>query len=126
MESKSFLIAHAFTSKWEGGISDHPNDRGGITAYGASIEFVRDIASTSSGRNFLYAIGVPIPVNRDVIRNLNHGQVRAMFKRQFWDSRYRRIGEGSGGCFHIRGTIAGQSCQACVSGRHCGRNGAMR
>ncbi|MDE5879704.1 MAG: hypothetical protein K2G99_06760, partial [Desulfovibrio sp.] len=53
---------------------------------GASIEFVKDMASTASGKNFLQAIGVALPVTRAVIRELRPGQVAAMFRREFWDA----------------------------------------
>ena len=87
MRQGSFKDAHQFTAKWEGGISDHPNDRGGVTAYGASIKFVRDdVASTSSGRNFLQAIGVSLPITRETILALKPEQVAAMFRREFWDA----------------------------------------
>lgn len=82
----SFKDAHAFTAKWEGGLTDHKYDRGGLTAWGASITFVQDIARTASGRNFLQAIGVGIPVTRDVIRGLTREQVAAMFRHEFWDA----------------------------------------
>lgn len=81
-----FSRAHSFTAVWEGGLSDHPSDNGGITKYGASYEFVKDIASTPAGRGFLQAIGLSIPVTKNVIRNLTREQAQAMFKRQFWDS----------------------------------------
>ena len=86
MRQGSFKDAHAFTAKWEGGLTDHKYDRGGITAYGASIAFVQDIARTASGRNFLQAIGVPLPVTKEVIRGLTPEQAAAMFRREFWDA----------------------------------------
>ena len=86
MRQGSFKDAHAFTAKWEGGLTDHKYDRGGITAYGASIAFVQDIARTASGRSFLQAIGVPLPVTKDVIRGLTPEQAAAMFRHEFWDA----------------------------------------
>ena len=86
MRQGTFQDAHKFTAKWEGGLSDHPNDRGGLTAYGASIEFVKGIAATGSGKNFLQAIGVDLPVTRAVMRQLRPGQVTTMFRREFWDA----------------------------------------
>lgn len=86
MAQRDFSDAHAFTAKWEGGLSDHPADRGGITAYGASIEFVKDIAATPSGREFLSSIDVQTPITRDVIRSLRPGQVATMFRHKFWDA----------------------------------------
>lgn len=86
MAQRDFSDAHAFTAKWEGGLSDHPNDRGGLTAWGASIEFVKGIAATASGKNFLQAIGVELPVTKAVMRQLRPGQVATMFRHEFWDS----------------------------------------
>lgn len=81
-----FSDAHAFTAKWEGGLSDHPADRGGLTAYGATIGFVQEIAAMASGKNFLQAIGVSLPVTKTVMRQLRPGQVAAMFRRERWDA----------------------------------------
>lgn len=86
MSLTNFHVAHKFTAQWEGGLSDHPADRGGITAYGASLAFVKDIASTSHGVDFLRSLGVaPIPVTRETIRRLTPEQVAVMFRREFWD-----------------------------------------
>lgn len=86
MDCEKFVKAHEFTARWEGGLSDHPADRGGLTAYGASIKFVQNIAGTASGRNFLQAIGVPLPVTKTVMRTLTPAQVTAMFRHEFWDA----------------------------------------
>lgn len=86
MRQGTFQDAHQFTAKWEGGLSDHPADRGGLTAYGATIGFVQEIAATASGKNFLQAIGVSLPVTRAVMRQLRPGQVAAMFRRERWDA----------------------------------------
>ena len=86
MRQGSFQDAHQFTAKWEGGLSDHPADRGGLTAYGATMGFVQEIAATASGKNFLQAIGVALPVTKAVMRQLRPGQVAAMFRRERWDA----------------------------------------
>lgn len=86
MRQGTFQDAHEFTAKWEGGLSDHPADRGGLTAYGATIGFVQEIAATASGKNFLQAIGVALPVTKAVMRQLRPGQVAAMFRRERWDA----------------------------------------
>lgn len=81
--SANFDFAHNFTARWEGGISDHPDDPGGLTAYGASYEFVADLARNDS--DFLRSIGVaPLPVCRATILAITPDQVRAMFAREFW------------------------------------------
>lgn len=81
-----FSRAHAFTAKWEGGLSDHPADTGGLTAYGASLKFVEGIAATQDGRDFLERIDVRLPVTRQSMRSVTPDQARAMFRREFWNS----------------------------------------
>ncbi len=82
---ENFVAAHQFTAKWEGGLSDHPADGGGLTAYGASLAFVGDLAKTAAGKNFLRQIGVgPLPVCRETILSLSRAQAAAMFEREFW------------------------------------------
>lgn len=81
----SFSRAHAFTAHWEGGFSDHPDDNGGLTAYGASLKFVKGIAATQQGRDFLQRIGFRLPVNKASMRSVTPDMARAMFKREFWD-----------------------------------------
>lgn len=80
----NFPIAHKFTAQWEGGLSDHPADRGGLTAYGATITFVKDIANTQSGRDFLHQIGVRLPVTTENMRQITPDQAASMFKYKFW------------------------------------------
>ena len=87
MSEDMFRRAHAFTAKWEGGLSNHPADTGGLTAYGASLTFVQGIAATRDGREFLRSIGVHPPVTPLVLREeVTPERARAMFKREFWDS----------------------------------------
>lgn len=86
MAQSNFLKAHEFVAKWEGGLSDHPADRGGLTAYGASIEFVKGIARKQEGRNFLQQIGIGQPVTPERMRKITPEQVQAMFRHEFWDA----------------------------------------
>lgn len=81
----SFSRAHAFTAHWEGGFSDHPADNGGLTAYGASLKFVKGIAATQQGRDWLQRIGFRLPVTKTSMRAVTPDMARAMFKREFWD-----------------------------------------
>lgn len=80
-----FSLAHAFTALWEGGVSENPVDKGGLTAYGASIKFVEGIAATVAGQDFLEHIGVRLPVTRQSMWDVTPEQVRAMLRREFWD-----------------------------------------
>lgn len=86
MTNADFFKAHEFTARWEGGLSDHPADNGGLTAYGASLKFVQGIAGTQGGRNFLQQIGVVLPVTRQTMRLVTADQARAMFRLEFWDA----------------------------------------
>lgn len=81
----TFDLAHSFVARWEGGVSDHPNDRGGITAYGASLAFVRDVAQTRTGRDLLQTLGIATPVTRSVILGLSKEQVKNLFRKWFWE-----------------------------------------
>lgn len=40
----NFTLAHTFTARWEGGLSDHEADPGGITNHGISLRWVTDLA----------------------------------------------------------------------------------
>ncbi|WP_308620854.1 glycosyl hydrolase 108 family protein [uncultured Desulfovibrio sp.] len=86
MRQGDFSDAHQFTARWEGGLSDHPADRGGLTAYGASLVFVQGIAGTQAGRDFLQQIGIDLPVTRQRMRRITFEQARAMFRHEFWDA----------------------------------------
>lgn len=83
MSSTAFQKAHAFTAKWEGGLSDHPSDPGGLTKYGVCIVFLKDFAKSESA--FLKDICVKLPVTDDTIRQLTKDQAAFIFKRAFWD-----------------------------------------
>lgn len=39
---ESFILANAFTQKWEKGYVNHPNDPGGATYNGVSLRFLKD------------------------------------------------------------------------------------
>lgn len=80
-----FAQAHAFTSRWEGGLTDHPADRGGITKYGVSLAFLSDLAQTQAGRDTLERMGVRLPVNRECVKMLTREQAASLFRWQFWD-----------------------------------------
>ena len=82
----SFERAHAFTSKWEGGLVDHPADPGGITNYGISFRFLVDYAKNNV--EFLHFIKVlnedqQLPT-ADTIRKLTKEQATLIYKKAFW------------------------------------------
>ena len=81
-----FDMAHIFTARWEGGLSDHPADRGGITAYGVSLAFLRGVADESqANRDTLERMGIRLPVTADVIRGISAHMAATLFRWQFWD-----------------------------------------
>jgi len=76
-------LAYRFVAKWEGGLSDDPADRGGITHWGVSIEFLRDCARIDSSR--CLHLGIEEPITRETIKALTQEQARALFRWRFWD-----------------------------------------
>ena len=71
----SFEDAVEFVLKWEGGLSDHPNDPGGITNYGISIKFAGSIKFDITGDNKTTAAD---------IRNLTRPRAKQIYKDHFW------------------------------------------
>ncbi len=41
--TERFQKVHAFTAQWEGGLSNHKNDPGGITNYGVSLRWLKQL-----------------------------------------------------------------------------------
>lgn len=86
MVLSNFEIAQKFTCAAEGGLTDDPQDRGGITNYGVCLVFLTDIANGSkANRDKLADLGVLLPVSRQSIIDLTKQQAKAIFKWQFWD-----------------------------------------
>ena len=83
--SKKFIIAQKFTAAAEGGLTDDPQDRGGITNYGVCLAFLTDIAKGSQANDKLADLGVLLPVSRQSIIKLTKQQAEEIFKWQFWD-----------------------------------------
>ena len=79
-----FEAAYQFTARWEGGLTDDPADRGGITNYGVSIEFLKDCERLSSVH--VLSLGIKIPVTRESIKNLRRDQARDLFRWRFWNT----------------------------------------
>lgn len=44
----SFELAHSFTARWEGGLTDHPADPGGITNHGVSLRWLQQLADQAA------------------------------------------------------------------------------
>ena len=70
MTSNIFEKAHWFVEKWEGGLTDDPEDAGMITKFGVSLRFYKTIKPTATAED---------------IRNLTYEQAKNIFKEHFWD-----------------------------------------
>ena len=67
-------------------LTDDPADRGGITKYGVSLAFLKDIAEDGQdSRDTLDRMGIRLPITREVIKSLTCEQAASLFKWQFWD-----------------------------------------
>lgn len=82
----NFSISHAFTAKWEGGLSDDAADSGGLTKFGVDLAMMQDIASTQAGRDTLDRMGIILPVTRNTIKNLTETQAASIYRWQAWDA----------------------------------------
>lgn len=80
-----FQKAHWFTARWEGGISDHPNDKGGYTAFGVSTEFMKDFAARPKNRTLLESLGLSGIVNRHYMKKIDARMAARIFRAAFWD-----------------------------------------
>ena len=103
--SKFFQKAHEFTARWEGGLSDHPSDPGGLTNHGVSLRWVQDLArqaredclrqarscdgchETHTSKCGYYSLDMDMDgdVDADDIRACTKAQAAGLFKKHFWD-----------------------------------------
>ncbi|MEG2172314.1 MAG: glycosyl hydrolase 108 family protein, partial [Desulfovibrionaceae bacterium] len=100
----TFACAHKFTAQWEGGLSDHPADPGGITKYGVSLRWLRELAqeecrklarscdgSNAFDRKHAHSLaGIDFDndgdIDADDIRACTKAQAAQLFKKHFWDA----------------------------------------
>ena len=75
MPNAHFDLAHAFTAKWEGGLTDHPADPGGITKYGVSLRFLQAEGLDPDNDGKIDALDV---------RGLTKEQTAEIFYTHFW------------------------------------------
>lgn len=80
-----FDLAHWFTARYEGGISDHPADRGGYTAFGISTEFMKDFAARAKNQPLLASLGLSGTVNRHYMKKITAGMAAKIFRAAFWN-----------------------------------------
>lgn len=62
------------------GLVDHPSDRGGITKYGISYEFVKNTGNTN-----LFDMNFDGKLTKEDIRNLTFDAALEAYKLYFWD-----------------------------------------
>lgn len=79
-----FWFAMDFTRKWEGGWSDHPDDKGGATNYGITIGRLKELAQSAPA--WLTSIGVEALVTKDTVRSLTREQAELIYRREYWDA----------------------------------------
>lgn len=80
----NYEIAYEFTASWEGGLSDHPADRGGITNFGVSLAYLKGLEKEAPA--LLARLRVPLPAGPDSVRGLTREQAKALFRHSFWDA----------------------------------------
>ncbi|MDR2056584.1 MAG: hypothetical protein LBQ10_12075 [Desulfovibrio sp.] len=80
----TFDTAQKFVAKWEGGLTDHPDDPGGITNYGVSLRFLKDLAGKKENADALERMGVIFPIGPDSIRKLTPDMAASIFRWRFW------------------------------------------
>lgn len=81
----NFQLAHKFTALWEGGLTDHPADRGRITKFGVSLVFLSGLAANPANHSRLTSMGIYPPVTRQTIIDLTETQAAGLFRWVFWD-----------------------------------------
>ncbi len=77
--SDKFKKAHEFTKQYEGGYVDHPDDKGGATNYGISIQFLKDVDT-----HVLKRVGIDTPITKETIKQLAEVQAMELMYIEFW------------------------------------------
>lgn len=75
-----FNAAVDFVLENEGGLAQNPNDAGGITNFGVSLRFLREVIPENLRR-----YGIFDPVTDTTIRDLTLDQAKFIYRGEFWD-----------------------------------------
>lgn len=70
-----FTLAQPFVAKWEGGLVNHPADPGGLTNFGISLRFLRDLGHDVDGDG---------DVDAADIKALTPAGAADLLKQEFW------------------------------------------
>lgn len=84
-QDEIFDRAHALTAQWEGGLSDDPDDRGGVTNYGVSLAFLKDLEAEPRGLTLLRSVGLPLPASQETVLAVTPDSAKAIFRAVFWE-----------------------------------------
>lgn len=75
-KTNTFEVAHAFTSRWEGGFINHPSDPGGATNFGVSLRWLTGAGLDITGDG---------KIDIADIRAMTPEVASKLFKEYFWD-----------------------------------------
>lgn len=79
MSNSTFEVAHKHVCEWEGYYSDDPDDTGGATKYGVSLQFLKGLGAEGD----LNGDGV---VNKQDVLAVTKDTQKQLFKKNFWDN----------------------------------------
>lgn len=77
---QAFIIANAFTQKWEKGYVNHPKDPGGATFNGVSLRFLKQTGIDINGDGHIDAKDI-----RTLYERNDQAAVDSIFHKGFWE-----------------------------------------
>lgn len=77
-------LAHDFSARWEGGISDDKDDPGGLTMYGVATHFMTAFARTKDGKALCARYGIDVPITRASMKQITRASARDILKKAFF------------------------------------------
>lgn len=88
--ASSFNSAIPIILKHEGKLSEDPSDKGGITNYGISLRYVKDLVAHRPDLMSQYDLNHQKVIDDYDIANMTISEAEALYRTQFWDK--TRIG----------------------------------